>query len=96
MPTIEPNDEYLESLARERKRGLTERERALISDEYADQERGWVGYMKEALFEYAAWASTSILLWIIIVTLIFGGVAMVAINNFMDVRMDKIEEINNW
>ncbi len=96
MSAGNPNEEYLDELAEERKRGLTAHERSLISDEYDGQAQTWGGYLKAMAAEYAAWASTSILVWIILVTLIFGGVAIYAINGFMEVRMNKIDEINNW
>ncbi len=96
MSGLNPNKEYIEALAQERKKGLSERELALISTEHDNQDQTWMDIVKETLIEYYEWASASIIIWILLAVIIMGGLLVYSVSNVGDVRSKQLQEINNW
>ncbi len=94
--TLSPDDDYLEQLDEERKRGLTSHENELIEHRYDGKQQTTWQVALETVYGIGEWAVTSILVWILLVTLIFGGLAMYSVNKMMKARNDKINELNRW
>ncbi len=96
MSGLNPNKEYLEALAQERKKGLSERERSLISTEHDNQDQTWLGVVKDTLVEYYEWAAASIIIWILLAVVIMGCLLVYSVGNVGDVRSKQIQDINDW